>query len=67
MYIVNKQTEGIILSNHPPRQVTSDYWQSMTCRRVLNLKPSAEGFEQRMKVKMIMERVKKALEEQSNL
>ena len=33
----------------------------MTWRPVLNLKTSAESFEQTMKVKMIMERIMKAL------
>ena len=36
MYIVNSQTEGIILSNHCPRTVASDKWQIMTWSPVLN-------------------------------
>ena len=39
----------------------------MTWRPALNLNRRAERFEQKMKVKMIMERIMKALEEQNNL
>ena len=58
---INMNTEGIILSNHSPRQVASDKWQSVTWRYALDLKPSTEEFEQKIKVKMIIERIIKAL------
>ena len=58
---VNKQTGEIILSNHSTRQVESGKRWSVTWRPVLNLKPSAERFERRMKVKMIIKRIMKAL------
>ena len=58
---LNKQTEGVILSNHSPRQVTSDKWYIVTWGPVLNLKTKAEKFEEIMTVKMIIERIIKAL------
>ena len=42
---LNKQTEGIIRSNHSPRQVASDEWYILTWSLVLNIKTSAEKFE----------------------
>ena len=58
---LNKQTEGIILSNDSPRQMASDKWWIVRWNTVLNLKPSVEKFEEKMTVKMITERIIKAL------
>ena len=57
MYIVNKQTERIILSNHSPRTMASVVLKIMTWKPVLILKPSAERFNQRMTFKMMIERM----------
>ena len=58
---LNKQTEEIILSNHSPRQVASDKYETVTWNPVLNLKLKAEKFEKRVTVKIIIERIIKAL------
>ena len=52
----NKQTKGIILSNHSPRQGASE---GVNCDvgPVLNLRPSAEKFEERMTIIIIIERI----------
>ena len=59
--LVNKQTEGIILSNNAPWTVASDKWKNMAWSPVLNLKPSAERFGQRVKVKMVIQSIIKTL------
>ena len=60
---LNKQAEGIILSNHSLQQVASDSktGKPETWNPVLNLKPKAEKFEERVTVKIIIERIIKAL------
>ena len=58
---LNKQTEGVILSNHSPRQVASDKWYIVTWDPVLNLKTKVEKFKEIMRVKVIIERIIKAL------
>ena len=58
---LNRKTEGIILNNYSPRQVASDTWKIVTCSPALNLKPSAKKFEEGITVKMINERIIKAL------
>ena len=51
---LNKKTEGIFLSNHSPRLVAM--WSP-----VLNLKPKADIFEEKMLVKTIVGHIIKAL------
>ena len=58
---LNKQTEGIIFSNHSPLQVANDKSKIVMWNPVLNLKPKAEKFEEIMTVKMIIECIIKAL------
>ena len=64
---VNKQTSRIILSNHSPPTVARDKWYIVTWNPVVNLKLSAEWFEQRVKVKKIFNIHKSVTEEQINV
>ena len=51
---LNERAEGIFLSNH-------SLWQVAKWSPVLNLKPKAEVFEERIPVKMIVGHIIKAL------
>ena len=58
---LNKQAEEIIFSNQSPHQVASDKQWTVTRNPVLNLKPNAEKFKERVTVKIIIEPIIKAL------